>query len=94
LHLKLTLKISEGLPPVGFFGTNGSFTNVVNGPGLTNPMGAEIQLDLARKGPIQPNMTVEQFQAIFGACDPFSLPPLDPNQLCEVIRESRVGGTL
>lgn len=95
LDLEVSLKVSEGLPPVGFFGTNGSFTNVVNGPGLTNPMGAEIQFDLVRKGPIQPAMTQDQFQTMFGACGPgFTLPPLDPSQLCEVVRECRVGGTL
>lgn len=93
LHLELDLRISEGLPPVGFFGTNGSFTNVVLGPGLTSPMGAEVQLDLARKGPVQPDNTQEQFQTMFGACGPdFALPPLDPSQLCELVRESRVGG--
>ena len=95
LNLDLTLRISEGLPAVGFFGTNGSFINVVNGPGLTNPLGAEIQFDVARKGPIQRENTAEQFQTMFGACgDDFTMPPLDPSQLCEVIRESRVGGTL
>jgi hypothetical protein len=95
LEISVTLKVSEGLPVVGFFGTNGSFVNVVNGPGLTNPMGAELQFDLARKGPIQKDMTAEQFQTMFGACGPtFTLPPLDPNQLCEVVRECRVGGTL
>jgi hypothetical protein len=93
--LEYEVKISEGLPPVGFFGTNGSFTNVVNGPGLTNPMGAEIQFDVARKGPLQQDMTMEQFQTMFGACGAdFTQPPLDPNQLCEIVRESRVGGTL
>lgn len=95
LDLEVGLKISEGLPEVGFFATNGSFTNVVNGPGLTDPMGAEVQFDLARKGPIQKDMTAEQFQTMFGACGPdFTLPPLDPSQLCEVVRECRVGGTL
>jgi hypothetical protein len=95
LELEVRLKISEGLPAVGFFGTNGSFTNVVNGPGLTNPKGAEIQFDLVRKGPIQGDMAAEQFQTMFGACGPgFTLPPLDPSQLCEVVRESRIGGVL
>jgi hypothetical protein len=94
LHVEVALKVSEGMPAAGFFGTNGTFTNVVNGPGLTNPKGAEIQFDLALKGAVQKDMTVEQFQMMFGACGPgFTLPPLNPNQLCEVIRESAVGGT-
>lgn len=66
LNLWVSVRIGEGLPAVGFFGTNGSFTNVVNGPGLTNPMGAEIQFDLARKGPVQKDMTAEQFQTMLG----------------------------
>ena len=95
LNLWLSVRIGEGLPAVGFFGTNGSFTNVVNGPGLTNPMGAEIQFDLARKGPVQKDMTAEQFQTMLGACGAdFTLPPLNPSQLCEIVRESRVGGVL
>jgi hypothetical protein len=95
LNLMVSVRIGEGLPAVGFFGTNGSFTNVVNGPGLTNPAGAEIQFDLVRKGPVQKDMTAEQFQTMLGACGAdFTLPPLNPSQLCEIVRESRVGGVL
>ena len=100
LRLELDLKISEGLPAVSLFETNRSFTSVVFpsggiSVGLIDPMGAEIQFVLVRKGPIQPDMTLEQFQTVFGACGPgFTLPPLDPNQACVNVRFSMVGGTL
>lgn len=100
LHLELELRISEGLPAVSFFETNGSFVNAVLPPGgvsvgLIDPMNADVSFDLARKGPIQPENTQLQFKTMFGACGPdFSLPPLDPDQLCEIVRESPVGGTL
>lgn len=72
LDLELDLKISEGLPAVSLFETNGSFTNVVIpaggvSVGLIDPMDAEIQFILARKGLIQRDMTLEQFQTVFGS---------------------------
>lgn len=100
LHLQLELRISEGFPVVNLFETNGSFTSVViaRGPvsvGLTDPVNAEVILNLARKGPVQPDNTQLQFKSVFGACGlDFTLPPLDPDQLCEVVRHTPVGGTL
>jgi hypothetical protein len=92
MDLLVNLRIGEGLPLTGFFASNGSFTNVVNGPGLTDPVGAEIQLYLARKGPVQEFATLEQFHTMFGACGPdFTLPPLRPDQLREIVRMSPVG---
>jgi hypothetical protein len=100
LQLDLELRISEGFPVVSLFETNGSFTSVVIARGLvsvsfTDPMNADIGLKLARKGPVQHDNTQLQFKSIFGACGPdFTLPPLDPAQLCETVRQSPVGGTL
>jgi hypothetical protein len=100
LHMELELRIGEGFPVVSLFETNGSFISIVQarGPlaiGLTDPMNADIGLNLARKGPVQPDNTELQFKTVFGACgDDFTLPPLDPDQLCEVVRNSPVGGTL
>jgi hypothetical protein len=100
LDLELDLKISEGLPAVSLFETGDSFTSAVLpsggiSVGLIDPMHAEIQFVLVRKGPIQPDATVEQFQTVFGACGPdFTLPPFDPNQICVNVRFSMVGGTL
>jgi hypothetical protein len=101
LHLNLELRISEGFPAAAnFFTTNDSFISVVIprggvSLGLIDPINSEVALDLARKGPVQPYNTHLQFKTMFGACGPgFMLPPLDPNQLCEVVRESPVGGLL
>ena len=100
MHLKLELRISEGFPVVSLFATNGFFTSVVAprggiAVGLTDPIYAEVRIVLARKGPVQPDNTQTQFKTVFGACgDDFTLPPLDPAQLCEVVRMSPVGGTL
>ena len=101
LYLELELRISEGFPVVpSLFETNGSFTAIVLARGnisvgLTDPMNADVGLNLARKGPVQPFNTQLQFKSVFGACgDGFMMPPLFPHQLCETIRQSPVGGTL
>jgi hypothetical protein len=100
LHLELELRISEGFPAVTLFETNGSFVSVVEprggfAVGLTDPMYAEVRVLLARKGPVQPDNTQVQFKTVFGACGPdFRMPPLDPAQLCEVVRMSPIGGML
>lgn len=100
LQLDLGLRISEGFPGVSLFETNGSFVSVVQarGPsrsGLTDPMNAYIGLNLARKGPVQPDNAHLQFKSIFGASRfGFTLPPLEPAQLYETVRNPHVGGTL